>query len=102
MIKILQMTSLEQLLEKAKVSMDTFIHGLVYSIVTKRKPSDTWINTYNPDVHVWQANMDIQFILDPYACVMYTASYMLKSENLWASCSNKFRRKAVDKKSDPS
>ena len=24
--------------------------------------------------------MDIQFILDPYACVMYIASYMLKSE----------------------
>ena len=24
--------------------------------------------------------MDIQFILDPYACVIYIASYMLKSE----------------------
>ena len=24
--------------------------------------------------------MDLQFILDPYACVMYIASYMLKSE----------------------
>ena len=24
--------------------------------------------------------MDIQYILDPYACVMYIASYMLKSE----------------------
>ena len=24
--------------------------------------------------------MDIQFILDPYTCVMYIASYMLKSE----------------------
>ena len=24
--------------------------------------------------------MDIQFILDPYACVMYIAFYMLKSE----------------------
>ena len=35
----------------------------------------------NPDIlRVWQANMDIQFILDPYACVMYIASYVLKSE----------------------
>lgn len=24
--------------------------------------------------------MDLQYILDPYACVMYIASYMLKSE----------------------
>ena len=24
--------------------------------------------------------MDLQFILDPYACVMYIAAYMLKSE----------------------
>ena len=24
--------------------------------------------------------MDLQYILDPYACVMYIAAYMLKSE----------------------
>ena len=39
------------------------------------------INTYNPDIiRVWKANMDLQYILDPYACVMYIAAYMLKSE----------------------
>ena len=47
----------------------------------QRKPSECWINTYNPNViRVWRANMDLQYILDPYACVMYIASYMLKSE----------------------
>ena len=51
------------------------------SVVTQRKPSESWINTYNPDViRVWKANMDLQYILDPYACEMYTAAYMLKSE----------------------
>ena len=78
--------SLEELLVKAGVSMDTYVLGLKIcsrgnSIVMKRAPRESWINTYNPDViAVWKANMDIQFILDPYACVMYIAAYMLKSE----------------------
>ena len=39
------------------------------------------INNYNPAVlRAWRANMDIQFILDAYACVMYMTSYMMKSE----------------------
>ena len=47
----------------------------------KRSPSECWINDYNRDVlSAWKGNMDIQFILDPYACMMYIASYMLKSE----------------------
>ena len=28
----------------------------------------------------WQANMDIQFVLNAYACVMYVASYIMKTE----------------------
>ena len=31
-------------------------------------------------LRAWGANMDIQFILDAYACVMYVTSYMMKSE----------------------
>ena len=27
-----------------------------------------------------ELTMDLQYILDPYACVMYIACYMLKSE----------------------
>ena len=29
---------------------------------------------------VWQANMDIQFVLNTYACVMYVASYIMKTD----------------------
>ena len=78
--------SLEELLVIAEVPMDTYMQGLKIcskgsSIVMKRAPAYSWINTYNLDVmRVWKANMDIQFILDPYACVMYITSYMLKSE----------------------
>ena len=78
--------TLDNLLEKANVPLDTYIKGLKIcsrgnSVVMKRCPSECWINTYNPDIiRAWKANMDIQYILDPYACVMYIASYMLKSE----------------------
>jgi DNA replication protein DnaC len=78
--------SLDELLDKAKVSNSTYLLGLKIcstgnTVVMQRRPSECWINTYNPDViKVWKANMDLQYILDPYACVMYIASYMLKSE----------------------
>ncbi len=28
----------------------------------------------------WQANMDIQYVRNAYACVMYVASYVMKTE----------------------
>ena len=55
------------------------------SIVTKRKISESWINTYNPDViRVWKANMDLQYILDPYACVMYIAVVLGDNQKSYA------------------
>ncbi len=78
--------SMDELLDKAGVSYATYMQGLKIcskgnSVVMQRTPSESWINTYSPDViRVWKANMDLQYILDPYACVMYIASYMLKSE----------------------
>ena len=78
--------SVDELLLKAIVSHDMYLCGLKIcsagnNVVMKRKPSDSWINTYNPDViRVWKANMDLQYILDPCACVMYIATYMLQSE----------------------
>ena len=45
------------------------------------KPSDIWINQYNPDLlKYWNANMDIQCITDAYSCVMYIISYISKAE----------------------
>ena len=78
--------SMEELFLKAGLSSDIYLCGLKIcstgnSIVMQRKPSESCINTYNPDViRIWKANMDLQYILDPYACVMYIAAYMLKSE----------------------
>ena len=36
---------------------------------------------YNaPVMLAWQANMDLQFVLNAYACVMYVASYIMKTD----------------------
>ena len=35
------------------------------------------INAHNETVlYIWKANMDLQYILDPYACVVYVVSYI--------------------------
>ncbi|XP_062597817.1 uncharacterized protein LOC134259232 [Saccostrea cucullata] len=51
------------------------------SIILERNPSEIWINQYNPCLlKCWDANMDIQFVLDPFSCIVYIISYISKSE----------------------
>ncbi|KAI4879221.1 hypothetical protein NFI96_027864, partial [Prochilodus magdalenae] len=51
-------------------------------IIMERKPKDCWVNGYNPLLlRAWDANMDIQFILNPYSCIMYILSYISKAEH---------------------
>ncbi len=50
-------------------------------VFLKRLPSETCVNAFNATVLLaWKANMDIQFVLDPYACAMYIVSYISKSQ----------------------
>ena len=50
-------------------------------VVLKREPSECFVNNYNSSVMLaWQANMDIQYVMNAYACVMYVASYIIKTE----------------------
>nr|XP_021334689.1 uncharacterized protein LOC110440049 [Danio rerio]XP_021334690.1 uncharacterized protein LOC110440049 [Danio rerio] len=51
------------------------------TVVLKRKPADVWVNQYNPDLlRCWNANMDIQFVVDAYSCIVYIISYISKAE----------------------
>ena len=51
------------------------------SVILKRDPSEIWVNQYNPHLlRCWDANMDIQFVLDPFSCIVYIISYISKSE----------------------
>ena len=50
-------------------------------VILKRELIECNINNYNgPVMLAWQANMDIQYVLNAYACVMYVASYIMKTE----------------------
>lgn len=49
-------------------------------IFLKRKFYDRMLNGYNRDILLLQqANMDIQYILDPYACCTYIINYINKA-----------------------
>ena len=51
------------------------------TVVLKRKANELYINRY--DKHLlrsWNANMDIQYVLDAFSCVVYIISYISKSE----------------------
>ncbi len=77
---------LEFALTMAKVDYDEYLDALAVScnahkIVLRREPKDCYVNPYNPDILLnWEANMDIQYVLDAYSCVMYLVSYVLKDE----------------------
>ncbi|XP_024120095.2 uncharacterized protein LOC112141236 [Oryzias melastigma] len=50
-------------------------------VVLKRDKNEIWINPYNKSLlKCWNANMDIQYIVDAYACVVYIISYISKDE----------------------
>ena len=49
------------------------------TVFLKRNLEETRINNYNNILlESWEANMDIQYILDPYACISYIVSYISK------------------------
>ena len=50
-------------------------------VFLKRSPKDIRVNLYSETVlRAWKANIDIQFVLDSYACAMYIISYISKSQ----------------------
>ena len=77
--------SFDQLLTNLKVTENNYILAIRSSLVSptiflKRQPNELRINNYNPAcLAAWRANMDIQFLLDVYACAMYIVSYISKA-----------------------
>ena len=78
--------SISDLLQKAGVTEEQYIQALSINkkgltVHLKRTPEARNINTYNEHVLLsWQANHDLQFVINAYAAVMYVASYVLKAE----------------------
>ncbi|KAL6486235.1 hypothetical protein MHYP_G00056270 [Metynnis hypsauchen] len=79
--------SITQLLETVGMTYEDYkesVKSLSTSslVIMEREPKDCWINGYNPLLlRAWDANMDIQFILNPYSCIMYILSYISKAEH---------------------
>ncbi len=75
-----------EFLEKLNLSEQQYIKAIRLSLkhstlLLKRSPAEIRINCYNPHLlKAWQANMDIQFVLDPYACAVYILTYITKGQ----------------------
>ena len=78
--------SFDELLKEFEVSERQYILAIRSSlncptIFLKRSPNELRINNYNPTcLLAWRANMDIQYVLDVYACAMYIVSYISKAQ----------------------
>ena len=96
-------TTLEQLLGTAGVELKDYMTALQMSskgstVLLKRNPDECKVNNYNSAVMLaWQANMDIQYVLNAYACVMYVASYIMKAER---SMGDLLKRVACESRTD--
>ena len=68
------------------IDEDTYIHIIRSTlkhpkVFLKRKPGEHRMNAYMKGLlTVWQANHDVQFVLDPYQCVTYICDYMMKAQ----------------------
>lgn len=74
--------TVDQLLLNLNVSEETYLLAIRSNlnsptIFLKRQPNELRVNNYNAScLSAWRANMDIQFVLDIYACAMYIVSYI--------------------------
>ena len=76
-----------EFLEKLNLSEQQYIKAIIRlslkrnTLLLKRSPCEIRINCYNPLLlNAWQANMDIQFVLDPYTCAVYILLYITKGQ----------------------
>ena len=70
-------------------------------VFLKRSPKEIRVNLYNKDIlRAWKANIDIQYVLDPYECAMYIVSYISKPQrgmsNLLYAASKEARNGNLD------
>lgn len=80
-------SSLSDMLHQCKVTEEDYLDNVIcltssFVVMLKRDPNDCWVNNYNPDLlRAWNANMDIQYIVDEFSCIMYMMSYVSKPEH---------------------
>ncbi len=81
-----ELADFDEILRKTNITHSQFQECLTTlakrnTVYLKRRVQDQWVNNYNPHlIRCWNGNMDIQYILDPFAATMYMLSYLTKSE----------------------
>ena len=81
-----QNITFDQFLNNLSLSENQYILAIRSSIrcatvFLRRTPMKIKVNNYNPlCLKAWRANMDLQYILDVYACASYIASYVTNSQ----------------------
>ena len=75
----------DEILTKLNINYEKYILALRSTInkkkiFLKRKLNEIYINNYMFHlIDVWKANHDIQYVLDPYSCVVYICDYLMKN-----------------------
>ena len=78
--------TVQEFLSQLKISEQDYLLAVRSSIKSptvflKRTYAETRVNYYNDSMlQAWRANIDIQYVLDVYACATYVASYLTKSQ----------------------
>lgn len=85
-IKIGEDIAFEDFLKELEMTFDSYILAVRSSLKSakvflQRNVSDIRINSYNEVLlRAWEANTDVKFVLDGYACAAYVVSYISKSQ----------------------
>ena len=79
--------SAADVLQQANLTQEQFETALgklatKVSIVLKREPKECWTNQYNSHLlQAWNANIDLQYVVNAYSCIAYILSYISKKES---------------------
>ena len=80
--------SLKEILQSECIPKEMYLDCLCMTsqrgtnVILQRDIGDCNTNNFNGHcLQLWHANIDIQYIADPYSCIMYVLSYVMKSEN---------------------
>ena len=74
--------TIDDVLIRASVDREEYVEALQVTkagnvVLLKREPNEQKVNNYNASVMLaWQANMDIQYVLDAYACMCDVCSFI--------------------------
>ena len=80
-----EMIKFDEILKELNITYELYILALRTTInkkkvFLKRELSEIFINNYMKDlIDVWKANHDIQYVLDPYSCIVYICDYLMKN-----------------------